>query len=423
MFNFLSGGRARTSNRTRRSRQPAKRQATLEFLENRTLLSNVTAVVNTSSVLTITSDTPKAPVAIAIVENSNGTVTVTGVSDTTVNDVARETFGTPLASLDVNFGNSTADDLVLLNGSSSPPPYAPPITNVTIALGTGGTTVVIGTDYPLEPGAPPANGYGISVSNLTITSNDSGKAQTYVEVDNSKISGTLSVTLGGGQYDQVVLGFQGGNRIATTIVSEGSGSQDSISSDSNTYGAKVTFTQGDGGDYFLSYDDIQAEGSFTIGQGAGDGDFAEIYEVSIGKDLNITQGDGTGDQVLVDDTTIGGAANITQGDGNSDFVEVASYSSVTVGGNLTIDVNGAYNRIELGSPTTTLTVGGELNVYSGLGGDSVYVDNTTASSSSFTDVALAYHGSSTLYDSGGNSVPFDPEPIGLVGVFNYIYTG
>ena len=53
----------------------------------------------------------------------------------------------------------------------------------------------------------------------------------------------------------------------------------------------------------------------------------------------------------------------------------------------------------------------------------MYVDNTTASSSSFTDVALPYYGSSTLYDSGGNSVPFDPEPIGLVGVFNYIYTG
>ena len=83
MFNFLSGGGARTSNRTRRSRQQARRHLTLDHLESRTLLSNVTASLTTNGELLLTGN-DNGNVKIDIQELSTGQVAVTGLKGTTI---------------------------------------------------------------------------------------------------------------------------------------------------------------------------------------------------------------------------------------------------------------------------------------------------------------------------------------------------
>jgi len=530
MFNFLSGGRARTSNRTRRSRQPEKRQSTLEHLENRALLSQLTAVVANGE-LYINDKTPTAPVTVAIVENSNNTATVTPLSGTTLNGPLTnpQTFG-PIASMNVNLSNSKVDNFVFINGDvPATPKVHPQVTNVSVELGTGGgagslfqSDVVIGGSGNVE--GFNLNDNGIVVSGLTITSQDSGAySTTYVDVYDSVIAGLLKVSLGDAPGDSVYLS---GNGIAKASVSEGSGKHDSIYSTDNTYGgAGASFTQGSGkGDTFSSIDDVQLQGNFTIVQGDGSDDCVEViglnssvsssvtlidnlsitqgdgkqdsvyvddsyiggslsitqndtfspstpyqYDqvnvddtsvgknltitqsdgwfdtvevgffspVTVGKNLTISQGNGFEDEAFVEDTTVGYNLTINQGDGNADVIQVAAISPVSVGNNLNIHVTGTLNFVILGTGPATLTapdgtspyalvVGNELTVFSGQGGDQVFVDNTWASSSSFTDVALPTEfggaGDSVLYDSGGNAVPFFPEPVGLVGNFAYEFS-
>ena len=98
MFNFLSGGRARTSNRIRaqRARNATKKHLHLESLETRALLSgNVTAVFNTAtSELVIKGDTNNNE--IDIVQLSTGQVEVVGVG-TGVNSSPTGTYTTPSA--------------------------------------------------------------------------------------------------------------------------------------------------------------------------------------------------------------------------------------------------------------------------------------------------------------------------------------
>ena len=130
MFNFLSGGRARTSNRIRaqRARNATKTHLRLESLETRALLSgNVSAVFDqATSEIVIKGDTNNN--AIVITQNSDGTVTVAGTNGTTINKNTTPVTlasGANVESIDLTFKDG--NDSVTLNGYTAPARRAPPL--------------------------------------------------------------------------------------------------------------------------------------------------------------------------------------------------------------------------------------------------------------------------------------------------------
>ena len=328
MFNFLSGGRARTSNRTRRSRQQARRHLTLDHLESRRLLSNVTASLDTNGELLLTGD-DNGNVTIDIHELQTGQVAVTGLKGTTINSGLMFTTqpGTSVVSIDLTLMDG--NDTVYLHGE----PTAGQIPTVTLALGMGADTINIGT----APGgtADPFKANSVTISATASVSPGGGLPADVdnVDIENSTIN-TLVMTLGDASGDSVILDS---SFLGSVNVTEGSGSLDSIQATNSTLGAAY-FTQSDGPAITVGVPIYVVEPG-TLVEEVGlsliripQNDVINVQNDEIADALTIKQGDGDQDQVYVND--ISGVPSstgeqyatvaITQGGGQGDLVDVAS---------------------------------------------------------------------------------------------------
>jgi hypothetical protein len=390
MFNFLSGGRARTSNRIRaqRARNATKKHLHLESLETRALLSgNVTATFASNGELDLKGDTNNNE--IAITQLSTGQLEVTGSLGTTINH--GKMFTTPagdsVASIKLKFLDG--NDSVSLTGFTAPGATGPTIEipTVNLSLGKGNDFVTVDELW--------ANSVTISATASLPRPTEPTADFDTVTVDTGSNINTLSITLGDASSDSVTL--DDNINLGNVTVTEGSGSGDLI----------VVGTS--------SSPNLQL-GTVHLTQGSGDTDMINVANDEVAHLLDITQGDGINDTVYVNDisgvpsTTVTSYAQvvITQGDGSGDYVYVANISavsaqslSITQGfGNFDEVIVGGFPGISYpvtlygppmvtfspGPPTTSVTYdGGNLKIVQGDGeSDSVGVQDLSAKNASIT---------------------------------------
>ena len=247
-----------------------------------------------------------------------------------------------------------------------------------------------------------------------------------VYVADSTATSLIQITQGDGDYDAVyvydVYGFDGstGYHTASLVIKQGDGDYDYVSVHDVDL-SSATITQGFGfedyvevynADFYHTIYNPQTDsfksiyGNLKITQGDGSSDEIYVYDISA-QNGYITQGDGGYDLVDVYDSDFVANLTITVGDGNYATVEVGYDGSygVDVGKETTITVQGHDTNIYLGGPVTYLETG-SLSVFAGLFNDNVYVDNVSVDDFEgyITDAsAFLEPGSSTLFDSGGNS--------------------
>jgi len=434
MFNFLSGGRARTSNSTRRTRQPAKRQrqATLERLEERRLLSlGVTWGSPLNGILTIKQTTGDNANVILNIHETNAAPSPSVQVDTLTGSAETLHFisGTvPVKEIDVCLNNG--NDTVYLNGTVSTttvfgivvPTNGVP--TVKMQLGTtnqgGNDQVFVGTDPNGTADGIQANLLQINGTASSSQGGNHGYNSDCVNVDNSNIN-SLSISLGDANSDCV---YVDDSLINTSLsVTEGSGKCDVIEAgyySKDVLGGSVTFSQGSGNYDEASVEDSIAVGSISITQGDGKNDTvtldcgienfgAEQYF----NNVYISQGSGsiyaagcdqqTGDTINVNWTWITSNMWLEQGEYygetsplptnssdpgtelGSNTINIATTSPVYVGYSTVILETGEYNQ------NNTIIMGGiagpdsgsidfetgYLDVYTGLGGGAyVQVENT-----------------------------------------------
>jgi len=359
MFNFLSGGRARTSNSTRRTRQPAKRQrqATLERLEERRLLSlGVTWGSPLNGILTIKQTTGDNANVILNIHETNAAPSPSVQVDTLTGSAETLHFisGTvPVKEIDVCLNNG--NDTVYLNGTVSTttvfgivvPTNGVP--TVKMQLGTtnqgGNDQVFVGTDPNGTADGIQANLLQINGTASSSQGGNHGYNSDCVNVDNSNIN-SLSISLGDANSDCV---YVDDSLINTSLsVTEGSGKCDVIEAgyySKDVLGGSVTFSQGSGNYDEASVEDSIAVGSISITQGDGKYDCVDVDGVcglliTTGSpyykplllqtaSLTVVQGGGKGDCVYVTDSTLK-SANISQGFGNLDQVHVCGVEFETI---------------------------------------------------------------------------------------------
>src|SRR5271166_678618 len=223
MFNFLSGGRARTSNRIRaqRARNATKTHLRLESLETRALLSgNVSAVFQqATSEIVIKGDTNNN--AIVITQNSDGTVTVAGTHGTTINNNTTPVTlasGANVESIDLTFKDG--NDSVTLNGytAAGATTSAIEIPTVNLKLGKGNDSIVVDELW--------ANSVTISATASLPHNTEPFTDFDTVTVDSGSDINTLSITLGDASGDSVYL--EDNINLGDVTVIEGSGFGDLI---------------------------------------------------------------------------------------------------------------------------------------------------------------------------------------------------
>jgi len=374
MFNFLSGGRARTSNRIRaqRARNATKQHLRLESLENRTLLSgNVTALFHAAtSELVIKGDTNNN--AIVITQNSDGTVTVAGVN-TSINNAGTPVTtptGANVESIDVYLNNG--NEAVSLNGFTPLGGPAPTIQipKIDLELGTGRDNVVVNEVL--------ANKVTINAKASSSPGGDLGKFFDTVTVENSNIA-TLKVTLDNAPGDLVTLANN--LNLGDVTVYEGNGIGDDIEVTNNVELGTVKLTQNDGpaitvGVPIFLIDQPTLVGFATVR--IPQNDVINVDNNAIAHALTIKQGDGDNDYVYVNDIsgvpsstgTQYAAITITQGGGQHDYVEVAfsDNDSITASSvaaqSLTITQGlGKLDEVYVGSSDAATLDGGDGNLY------------------------------------------------------------
>jgi len=384
MFNFLSGGRARTSNRIRaqRARNATKQHLRLESLENRQLLSlpslppgvtsppsgNVTAVLAKNGEVYIKGDTNNNVIDIDVTTPSSTTaeVTITPVPGTTINGSTtpwNSGVGLNVSSIDLTFQNG--NDTVYLHGTSS----VPELQTVSLTFGDGADNIYIGetlSPFPVAGVKTPsvlvsdpflANSVTVSATASSSPGGDAPKDVDHVYVENSTIA-TLSVTLGTAPGDSVWL--EDNTNLGNVTVVEGSGQGDIIDVGGVSANAKL-------GEVSLTQND---------GPGPKQNDVINVEDDVITKSLDITQGDGDKDNVYVNDisglVTSTGAQYakvvITQGGGQDDNVEVAYYDGTSAPSNVTVTAS----SVSVQSLTISQGFGNGDEVYVGTEG-SYYV--------------------------------------------------
>ena len=250
-------------NRRTRQGQRRRRMATLETLEGRTLLSNVTVSSPTpSSPLTITGDTFSDN--FTITENLNGTVTVApgamrvvpgvGVVPASTIDGSSTAFttGSTVTSIIVNLPGTTNFDFVTLTGQGKTTPTT--VGNVTVtATGANLTFAANNVD----------NSGSLAVSD-TFTSTVNAVLTATVNNDSFAL---LSITQTGGGPDSTSVTLGNDNVPASVSVSEGNANGDSITVNGDTFGT-TTLLQGNGGptnsNSLGNYDTVSVSNSSPI---------------------------------------------------------------------------------------------------------------------------------------------------------------
>jgi hypothetical protein len=244
----------------------------LELLENRTLLSNVTAAFNSStSTLTITGDTSNDN--FVITENLNGSVTVTPgalksvagvglVPGSTIdgsNSPLGFNTGNPVSTINVTLPGTKNFDFLQLLGQGKT--HLTTVKNVTIsatgaALGTKAspgllvsTTALNGVDnagslvvsdiFTLPSNAVVnANISNSTFSSVSILQKGGGPDPSFVTMGNDAVAGTVAVSLGTANGDGITL--NPANVFGATTLLEGNGGPSNSSSLGNSDTVLVT---------------------------------------------------------------------------------------------------------------------------------------------------------------------------------------
>ena len=346
----------------------------LEVLENRTLLSNVTVTFpapGTASTLLITGDTGNDNFVIQ--ENTNGSVTVSPgavvvkpgvgvIPGSSINgNSAPVNTNNPVTSIVVDLPGTTNYDYVTLSGGGKT--TATTVQNVTVTAA--------GANLTFDAGATATNGVDNSGNFvLSDTSTSSVDAVLMANVDNSSFA-TLSITQTGGGPDPTAVELGNDNISASVVVSEGDASGDAATVADGSDGGGVSITQGGGAsdDARVNNELEVAAGDLSITQGGGSADAANVVNSSrsnIRGNIDIHQTDGAGnpagDTATLSGDTVGGSIALTQGGAGGDAATVADGSdgggvSITQGGGASDDAR-VNNELEVAAGDLSITQGG-----------------------------------------------------------------
>ncbi len=355
--------RADHNNRTRQA-QRRRRMATLESLEGRTLLSNITVAQNPSTnVVSIVGDTHGDQFKVTVTPTNY--ITVVGTDAKTQVDgfpVGQSwTSLYPALGLTISLpGSSNVSDVVALQGQGTATASDLKSISVTVTgtvplsftaddirtISPGGFTLTDGT-ASVAGGQLSAYVANSQFSSLTIY--QTGCCNAYAELDNDTVAGAVSVTEGLANKDGIVLD---GTATGSGLLDVSPTSWDSFGSTVLTQGVgpgSATATCCNGNSDYVHVDDANLK-DLTITQPSGIGlngningqgntievgfySPVEVSNASFG--IVATQGDGNGDTILiVSISTLGPALNsphggpdsiiTSQGNGNCDSVQVDS---------------------------------------------------------------------------------------------------
>jgi len=360
------------NHRTRQGKR-RRRMATLERLEDRTLLSNVMVSENLlTHALTITGDAHNDNFIIQ--ENSaasGGQVSVSpGNSLTTIGGLHTPfTSQQGILTLTVILnGTSNNTDVVKLLGTA---PAASSVKTVTITTPTvvspnfGETLDFTGNNLN-NPGTFSLTAYGTlagpgpkgtpaSLDNSTfnaVTITQIGCCPAHVELGNDHVSGSVNVSEGYGTGDTITLT---NDTFGSTVLAQNAGPVWPMNGDGDVItvtSSKVkdlVVTQGNGNGDQINVDTLGISlvgGGVSTTQGNGNGDTTSINLVTINPttitpnkpanwvcpSITVSQGDGVSDQAKVTNSIVPGNIEITQGKGLLDFAQISDSSAGWVNG-------------------------------------------------------------------------------------------
>jgi len=381
------------NNRTRQA-QRRRRMATLETLEGRTLLSNVTTSFNAAtSALTITGDTSNDN--FTIVENLGGTVTVKGAPTSVVPGVgvvppstingssAPFTTSHAVTSITVNLPGTTNFDFVTLSGQGKTTPTT--VKNVTVTA--------TGANLTFTAGTTATNGVDDS-GNLVVSDKFTSavNAVLHATVNNSSFA-TLSIIQTGGGPDSSAVTLGNDSIPSSVAVSLGNANGDAITLNSGNSFGMTTLLQGNGG----PSNPVSLGNSDTVSVGSGSYKSLNVDQLLNGTKNTITIGPGilispinSTLPVVVDGVTIvPNGVSTSQGNGAGDVTTIAGVTTSTPAPplNLPLPPNIGFSNITVvqgngagdSASVTTSSVPGNITIMQGNGaGDSATIDPTTA---------------------------------------------
>ena len=389
------------NHRTRQGKR-RRRMATLELLEDRTLLSNITVSQDLSTeVVTILGDTYGDQFKVTV--NLDNTISVVGTdAKTQVNNfppgVAWNSLY-PALGLTISLpGNGNVNDVVALQGQGNGVITEIKSISVTVAgteplvfIADGIHTSTGPGTFTLTDGTSSAAGGQLSaiVTNSQFASlslSQTGCCPAYVELDNDLVVNAVSVTEGLGEGDGIVLD---GDHFGSTTLIQGDPGGPTMQG-CNGDGDFVTVNDANLIDLTIDQEDngpSPAEGvSIKVGlngevevaltsfgilatQDNGGGDLIEIVSITTsgkptdnlrnGPDNIITsQGNGNGDSAVVDSSCVWGNIESTQGNGNGDCVAYLGDSAgwTTVSGPSITDYFGLASITQLNGYNDTATL-------------------------------------------------------------------
>src|SRR5271157_1909996 len=362
------------NHRTRQGKR-RRRMANLEFLEDRTLLSNVTLSGPTSAgVLTLTFD--RFSDNVTITENGDTNVTVTGNSNTVITPPVGAGF--PNNSVAVSGVRSIVVNIQV--GSSTLAGNNFPSITLNEDLQDGATLTRI-TNFTVNVGGALGNAPNVSLSVNGVV--NPGGAFTVADQN----GGMLNVTVANSQFQSLNINQQGCCQATVALdsdiipgpvtVSEGVAAGDQILVDQNTAISPNT----------------SAFGSTTFIQGAGPAVTGATPPC-----------DGAGDQVLVDNAKLKDLTikQLLDGDSQQIFVGVKSGISVALTsiGILAAQGNGNNDQIELYSISTS---GQPLTSEFQAGPDSITTSQGNGANDQTTIVSAIVYGSITTSQGEGEN--------------------
>ncbi len=355
-------------NHHRRTRQGQRRRrmSTVEALEGRTLLSNITVAQDASDVVTITGDTHNDQ--FSVVNNANNTITVVGTGTPVKTQVNNHAVGVswtspfPALGLVINLpgtGNNLDSLAISGQGQKVKTELKSIAVNVTgtpavVLTATGLQTASGPGSFTLKDGTATVAGGQLSAtltndqfSALTIF--QTGCCSADVDLENDNVTGAVAVTEGVANGNGIVVdgkptsfstfGSTVLTQFAGPTMAGCNGDGDYIKVDDANV-KDLTMTQGGNGKgqciaVGLHSEVEVSDASFGIvaSQGNGNGDVIEIVSITTsGKPLNAphsgpdsivtSQGNGNGDFVIVDTAQVWGNISEFQGNGNGDCAAI-----------------------------------------------------------------------------------------------------
>jgi hypothetical protein len=268
--------------------------------------------------------------------------------------------------------------------SPSSPPVKLPLpsgtgwSNITVVQGNGSIGLVRVASGAVNDTASVTSSIvpgWISTTQADLASNTS--MYNTANISNSKAGAYISITqgnAGGSVFNNLVTPgdkamvsktTSGGN----TIITQGSGSNDSATVGTAIVGGNLAITQKDvavnpAGDY-AKVTNSTVTGFATLTQGNASGDSASIDPTTVGGNATIIQGSGSGDSASLQGGSVGGNAAIIQADLASNAAgDYASIESLSVGGSATIKQGNALEDFAL---IQDATIGRNIAVSQGHG--------------------------------------------------------